>query len=442
MTPGGAGEPAATAGSGSVVVPRAAATVALLRPGPRGPEVLLTHRPTTMAFGPGLHVFPGGAVDPGDVDARLVSRSALAPAACAAAWAGDLAPAAAVAHHVAAIRELFEEAGVLLATTRAGAAPDAAVAEGARRAGTPFGELVEALDLVLRTDLLVPLSRWVTPPVGSGRRYDARFYVAVLPDGATVLPDAGEVVAHDWMTPRAALEAMAGRRIELWPPTSTTLAQLVPARGIEDVRRYLAPVAPAMPPVVEALGPDLVRLGLRGAGGIPGNDVNAYLVGRRRLVVVDPGDPNDAAVDAILGIAAERGARITAVLLTSAAPDHAAGSTSVALRVEAPVLAAAGAGRLLPDTIVPFADGDLVDVADTRVRVHAMPAPHDDHVVLELPDAGAILVGDLDGDGPSRSVPTAWRAGDEASLRRSRERIRGLGPATWLPAHGRERREG
>jgi glyoxylase-like metal-dependent hydrolase (beta-lactamase superfamily II)/8-oxo-dGTP pyrophosphatase MutT (NUDIX family) len=392
-----------------------------------------------MDFGPGLHVFPGGAVDPGDADARLVARSALAPEACAAAWAGDLAPAAALAHHVAAIRELFEEAGVLLATTRAGAAPDAAAAEGARRAGMPFGELVEALDLVLRTDLLVALSRWVTPPVGIGRRYDARFYVAPLPDGAAVSPDAGEVVAHAWMSPRAALEAMAGRRIELWPPTSTTLAQLFPARGIEDVHRHLAPVAPATPPVVEPLGPDLVRLGLRGAGGIPGNDVNAYLVGRRLLLVVDPGDPNDAAVDAILAVAAERGARITGVLLTSPAPDHAAGSTSVALRADVPVLAAAGAGRLLPDAIVPLVDGDLLDLADTPVRVHAMPAPRDDRIVLELPDAGVMLVGDLDGDRPSRAIPVA---GDDAALRRSRERIRGLGPATWLPAHGRERREG
>jgi glyoxylase-like metal-dependent hydrolase (beta-lactamase superfamily II)/8-oxo-dGTP pyrophosphatase MutT (NUDIX family) len=392
-----------------------------------------------MDFGPGLHVFPGGAVDPGDADPRLVARSVLAPDACAAAWAGDLAPAAAIGHHVAAIRELFEEAGVLLATTRAGVGPDPAAVEAARRSGLAFGELVEVLDLVLRTELLVPLSRWVTPPLGTGRRYDARFFVAALPDGAAVSADAGEVVAHDWMTPSAALEAMTGRRIELWPPTSTTLAQLAPARGIHDVQRHLAPVAPATAPEVEALGPDLVRLGLRGAGGIPGNDVNAYLVGRRRLVVVDPGEPNDAVVDAILGIAAARGARITAVLLTSPAPDHAAGSTSVALRLDVPVLAAAGAARLLSDATVALVDGELVDLADTPVRAHLMPAPHDDHAVFEVPDAGVILVGDLDGDRPSRAIPAPE---DDASLRRSRERIRGMGPATWLPAHGRERREG
>jgi 8-oxo-dGTP pyrophosphatase MutT (NUDIX family) len=78
---------------------RPAATVALLRTGPSGPEVLLTHRPSTMAFGPGLHVFPGGALDPADGEAGLVARSRLGPEACAAAWAGDPAPAAAAAMH-------------------------------------------------------------------------------------------------------------------------------------------------------------------------------------------------------------------------------------------------------------------------------------------------------------------------------------------------------
>ena len=414
--------------------PRAASTVALLRPGPAGPEVLLTHRPPTMAFGPGLHVFPGGAVDPGDADPGLLARSALAPEACAAAWAGDLAPAEAAAHHVAAIRELFEEAGVLLATGRDGRAPDPAVLEMARRSGTTFAALVEGLDLVLRTDRLVPLSRWVTPPVGLGRRYDARFYVAALPEGADVSPDAGEVVAHDWMTPRAALAAMADRRIELWPPTSTTLLQLEAAAGVDDVRRYLAPVAATAPPEVEVVGPDLVCVRLHAAGGIPGNGVNAYVVGRRRLVVVDPGEPNDAAVDAILAVARERGGTIAAVLLTSPAPDHAAGSTSIALRLDVPVMASAGAANVLSDPILSLADGDRIDLADTPIRVHATPGPHDDHLAYDLPDLGAILVGDLGGARASREIPVRE---DEPALRRSLERVRELSRATCLPAHGR-----
>ena len=88
--------------------PHPAATVVLIRPTPQGPEILLTHRPATMAFGPGLHVFPGGRVDPADADPRLVVRSARSPGDAARAL-GDNEPAtAALAFHVAAIRELFE----------------------------------------------------------------------------------------------------------------------------------------------------------------------------------------------------------------------------------------------------------------------------------------------------------------------------------------------
>ena len=105
--------------SAGVAEPRPAATVVLLRPGPAGLEVLLTQRPTTMAFAGGAHVFPGGRVDPADADPALLARSVLSATDAAAALGGDLAPAAALAAHVAALRESFEEAGVLLADTLA-----------------------------------------------------------------------------------------------------------------------------------------------------------------------------------------------------------------------------------------------------------------------------------------------------------------------------------
>ncbi|MDQ6795162.1 MAG: NUDIX domain-containing protein, partial [Chloroflexota bacterium] len=175
-----------------MTVPRPAATVVLLRPGPDGLEVLLTHRPATMAFAGDMHVFPGGAVDPADGD--------------------PLDPAA---FEVAAIRELFEEAGVLLADPR-GTPPtphDVAVAREALldRAHTIF-EVAARLHLELRTDLLVPLSRWVTPPFVE-RRFDVRFFAAELPAGIEPSFVGGEVIADRWLTPRAALAARAAREI-------------------------------------------------------------------------------------------------------------------------------------------------------------------------------------------------------------------------------------
>lgn len=412
-------------------VPRPAATVALLRPGPAGPEVLLTHRPASMAFGPGLHVFPGGGVDAGDTDPGLQARCVLPPDGCAEAWAGDLDPAAAGAAAVAAIRELYEEAGILLADARLGRAPSAGVVDAARRAGAPFARVVEELDLRLRTDLLVPLSRWVTPPVGVSRRYDARFFVALLPPGAEVAPDDREVVAHDWMTPAAALVAMAEGRIELWPPTATTLQQLARVRDLDDVRRSLSPVAPAVAPSADMVRPGLARVRLHGAGGIPGAAANAYLVGRRRLVVVDPGDPNDAGVEAIL--AAARPGRITAVLLTAPTPERAAGSTSIALQAGVPVMAAPGAARELAGGAQPLEDGRWLDLADTRVHVVATPGTHPHHLAFDLPELDAVLVGDLEGDRPAHGIAEPV---DEGALAASRARVGARGRAVSLPLRG------
>jgi 8-oxo-dGTP pyrophosphatase MutT (NUDIX family) len=380
----------------------------------------MTHRPTTMAFGPGLHVFPGGAIDPGDGGAALVARSVLDPVACATAWAGDLGPDLAVAHAVAAIRELYEEAGVLLATRRDGSGLAAGEVWAAVAAATPLEDLAERHDLVLRTDRLVPLSHWVTPPAGGGRRYDTRFYVAALPAGAGVVTDSGEVTAHEWITPSDALDAWAAGRIALWQPTSTTLRQLLGARGIEDVRRHLAPQAPSAEPVLQHVGDAVIRLRMTGAGGIPGLAVNTYLVGRRRMVVVDPGDPGEAAIDAILAVAAARGAVIVAVALTAPVADHAAGALMLAERVDVPVLE--------------LQDGDEVSLGDVALRVIATPGTHPSHLALDVPELGLILVGDIDGPGPARGIPDG-ACRDEAALDRSRERLRGFAAARRLPAH-------
>ncbi len=354
-----------------MVVPRPAATVVLVRPGPRGPEVLLTRRPSTMAFGPGLHVFPGGAVDPSD------------------AAAGD------DPHAAAAVRELFEEVGIRLTT-----------------------------------GALLPLSRWVTPP-GSSRRYDTRFFVAGLPIGAEVVADPREVAGHRWITPRDALAEMAAGTIDLWPPTSTTLVQLASARDLEDVRRYLVPVGPAPAPRVESVAAAITRVTFGGAGGIPGQAVDAYLVGRRRVVIVDPGDPSDEAADAIVRVLRDGGAELTAILLTAPVPDHAAGAEALAIRHEVPILASPGARMVMSSDIVAIEGADVLGFADVEIRVHATPGTHADHLAFSLPREDAVLVGDLIGPGPSRAIPEPV---DEVTLSRSQALVEGLGELR-LAAH-------
>lgn len=423
-----------TPSAASVVEPRPAATVVLLRPGAVGLEVLLTRRPSTMAFAADMHVFPGGRVDAGDADARLAARSAISADAASVALGGDLASAAALAAYVAAIRESFEEAGVLLADVPPGTDLDVARDRLLHDAGADaFADLADDLDLRLRTDLLVPLSRWVTPP-GLPRRFDARFFAAALPDGAAASLVGDEVAAHAWHTPRAALDAMASGRIGMWIPTSATLQQLEHARSIEEIRERAAQGRLGAV-VVEGIDGvnDVVRIGMPAGGGVAGQPVNAYLVGRSEYVLVDPGDPTGPGVDAAISTAAERGGRIVGVALTHADPDHAAGAESVAVQLGIPVYAAPDRSRDLPFEVVPLVDGILVPVGDVTLRAVTTPGPASDHVAFVVGEGRITLTGDLDGVRGARSIlgPT-----DEAAWARSVAVLRSVSPgARWLSGH-------
>jgi len=167
---------------------RPAATVVLLRDGADGLEVWLQQRASTLAFAAGMYAFPGGAVDAIDYDLLIPDDTALHHASV---W-GDQEPATASAHVAAAVRETYEESGVQL---------DPAT--------------------------LAPWSRWVTP-VGQSRRFDARFYLARCPKGQEPQPLTGEVAAGDWFVLRRAVEAHASGTLPMWPPTISTLLELVP----------------------------------------------------------------------------------------------------------------------------------------------------------------------------------------------------------------------
>lgn len=409
--------------------PRPSATVILVRPGVDGPEVLLTLRPASMAFAADLYVFPGGAVDPADGDARLAARSVLSPADASAALGGALAGKEAIARFMAAIRELFEEAGVLLAEPL----PPAEAAEAARaelNAGrSTLVDVADALDLRLRTDLLVPISHWTTPPV-MPRRFDTRFFAAELPAGAEVTFPGDEVAEHRWSTPRAALEAMAAGEIAMWIPTSATLQQLEHASGVDQLRHRVVHGSVAAPRVIGER-PGLRRVVLSGAGGVPGQTVNAYLVGRREVVIVDPGDPSDEAARAILEAIAADGGRAVLIALTHADPDHAAGAEGLALRLGVPIVGGTGAARSLPFDVRELADGEAVGAGDLEMRAIATPGPSPDHVAFVV--GPVVVAGDLVGGRAERAI---LGPGDPSAWAESVGRLRALAPDRLYPGHG------
>jgi glyoxylase-like metal-dependent hydrolase (beta-lactamase superfamily II)/8-oxo-dGTP pyrophosphatase MutT (NUDIX family) len=393
-----------------------------------------------MAFGPGLHVFPGGAVDaddwPGDGDGPLAARSSVSGVACSAAWAGDLAPEPALAHAIAAVRELYEEAGVLLATRRDGSPVGDGIVARAAAVGEPLTSLAGRLDLVLAVDRLVPLSRWVTPPTPDAtRRFDTRFFVAALPEAAALAVHAAhahEVAAHEWIAPGEALARYAAGSIDLWPPTSATLHQIEPARGVEDVRAWLAPVAAAPAPRVERVADGVLRVRLGSAGGIPGATVDAWIVGRRRVAVVDPGDPTDAGLEAILAATAAAGLEIAAVMVTSGAPDRAGGAVGLALVARVPLLASGPAASLVGEPAAVVEDGARVEAGDDTLVVRAVDGDPDGAILLAVPSLGVVLTGGWGTDGGSRTIPGARGAGVRARGEAVLERM----PGRRLPAHG------
>ncbi len=297
-----------------------------------------------MAFGPDIHVFPGGRVDPADATSAMLQAAGVDPATAAdrlglgLAPDGGLTPDEALAHHVAAVRETLEETGVR----------------------------------VVATDL-VSLSRWVTPP-SMQRRFDVRFFAAIVPPDTLVTRASSEVVATAWMTPAHALDRAASGEITLWQPTFVTLQQLDGLRDLDAVRAAFAPGDAPGPPELERIARNRVRADACWAAGIPGRRATGWLVGERSLAVVDPADPTGVTSDAIVAWATADGARLAGVVVTDLAPERHAGVEMLAHGLGLPVAGPAALAARAPypmtglavDEPVPFGDAAFT-LATARV---------------------------------------------------------------------------
>jgi len=243
-------------GDAAVVEPKHAATVILLRDAADGMQSYLLRRTRTMAFAAGMYVFPGGSVDPRD-EALADDHWAGPPPA---AWAGLLSADEALTKALvcAAVRETFEESGVLLA----GSGPDDVVAdttgeewESDRAAlvdrSLAFASMLDRRGLMLRADLLRPWAHWITPEF-EPKRYDTRFFVAALPAGQRTRDVGGEADKVAWVRPRDALDAADKGEMGMLPPTAFTLSEVA---SYDDVAAVLAAgsardIKPVLPKLV------------------------------------------------------------------------------------------------------------------------------------------------------------------------------------------------
>lgn len=239
--------------------PLPAATVVLLRERPSGGiETLLTKRHGASRFAGGDYVFPGGKVEldelPADAGPFL---SGSTWAAAAERFGGSLDAHGALGYWVAAIREVFEEVGVLLAYSAQGAMV-AFAGESRERfqrhraechAGNrAFFEMLRAEGLTLAVDRLVHFAHWITPEE-SPVRFDTRFFAARMPGGQEAEADGREIVDIRWLTPREALDAHRSKEISLRVPTVKNLELLAGHQSLEEAlsslgTRVVTPIRP------------------------------------------------------------------------------------------------------------------------------------------------------------------------------------------------------
>jgi 8-oxo-dGTP pyrophosphatase MutT (NUDIX family) len=208
------------------------ATVVLLREAPGDIEVFLLRRHGRSDVLGGVYVFPGGKVDADDAtwSGRLDVE---APLLHAQLGEPELAVDEAAGVYVTAIRELFEETGLLLADMRAA---DIGHAWERLRSGARFTDLLASLPITLAASALRPWSRWITPVLSSvGRkRFDTRFFLASVPPGQAPAHDEHEATESRWLTPRAALRLYWEGAIEMAPPQIMSLAHLARHRTLAD----------------------------------------------------------------------------------------------------------------------------------------------------------------------------------------------------------------
>lgn len=214
---------------------RPASTVMLVRDAPRDIEVFMLQRNTNAVFASGMYVFPGGRVDDVDASAELDELCD----GLSDAEASDLlrVPKGGLAYWVAAIRECFEEAGVLLARDERGEFvalhdPDSKQRFSLARHDVHDGrmslaQLCRRENLRLAVDAIRYVSHWITP-IGEKRRFDTRFFVAVAPTSQDPLHDDQETIASLWVSPNEALDRARRGELAMIPPTIANLEFLAP----------------------------------------------------------------------------------------------------------------------------------------------------------------------------------------------------------------------
>ena len=410
---------------------RESAVIVLVRGTGESLEVLWARRSDTIAVQPGFHSFLGGKVDAQDLEVELAGAT------------DDFERAA----RVCAIREAFEEAGVLLGLDPACGTPDAsdlAAARAALNAGrASFPALARERGWKFRADALAFAGRWTTPAFATVR-FDACYYLARMPEGQAVDVHAAEFAEAEWVKPLDALGRWRRGGAIFVAPILWSLIALAEASqaGEADLAARLAhgPERAGTPVRRIEMSWGIVLQPMATRPLPPATHTNAYLIGERDMVLLDPGSGDreelDSLFDLIDHLQAE-GRTLKLVALTHHHADHVAGVAAVRERYRVKVAAHAGVARHVPIDVA-LTDGERLPLASGirpwDLRVVGTPGHTRDHLCFLHESSGALFCGDhVAGTGTVVIDPPE---GDMRAYLDSLERLIALEPTLLFPAHG------
>lgn len=373
------------------VTPRDAAAMVLLRD-PDDPKVFWIKRARTLSFMAGFHAFPGGQKDPEDAEIPILNEAGHED----------------VVMRVAAIREIFEEAGVLLArgAERLSAERRAELRHELCADKITFKELLARENLTLDAGLLTEAPRWVTPAM-MPRRFDTRFYAAWLPEGqeTEVLP--GELESGEWLRPTEALQKWVDGDCVIVTPITSTLQAL--AEGVPGFTERMHKVSQADRDHLEhrvEMRYGIYLCPLRTPTIPPATHTNCLIVGGDELVIIDPGSPyadQQELLDRVIDQFLREGKRFREIIITHLHPDHIGGVMHLARKYGLPVathrLTAEAIGEeVRVDRLIE--DGDLIELSEARSgivwRLRAMwtPGHARGHLSFHEERTGTLITGD------------------------------------------------
>ena len=371
--------------------PKNAAAIILLKDA-ADPKVFWVKRNDKLAFMGGFHSFPGGQLDKEDL---------------AIAVAGSESEEAAKMH-VCAVREMFEEAGILV--TRGADRLSAGRLAQKRRAleegQRSFKDLLDEDQLLIDASLLVDAGRWVTPPFAP-RRYDTWFFLSWLPEGQEAVVEPGELELGEWVRPAEALERWKRGESIMAPPTLFIIRTLA-AHGsrVDGIAQALTSIPEAHHGLVRRIE---VRAGMflypvRTPTLPPATHTNCYIVGGNELIVVDPASPYEEEqkeLDTLIDSLLAEGRKVREILVTHHHHDHWAGVDHLRNRLSVPVAAHPLTVQRLSNSLKidrTVEDNELIGLEGDpgwRLRVLHTPGHTRGHISFYEENSGAVLTGDL-----------------------------------------------